>query len=201
MKLNWIVLALNDMIEMLDMPSRNNKERKSARQTFRCTPSRAKQIKDSDFTIDEMLDLFFLFSEDEHFEKLMRLRELKNELKYKNQALSDAQFRVGKLEDDILTIEVEIERIQETIDDGNYGLKEYAKAKRINNSIQTTLKYYSKYYNPSNNPNLSIDDFIMSSNTRPYVKSQATRCGLEFDEFVEQLVKAYNESGVQQVLV
>ena len=180
---------------------KGNKERKVCDKHFRCTPSRARQIKESEFTIDEMLDYFFLFSEDEHFEKLMRLRELKNELKYKKQALSDAQFRVDKLEDDILTIEVEIERIQETIDDGNYGLKEYAKAKRINNSIQTTLKYYSEYYNPNNNPNLSIDEFIMSSNTRPYVKRQATMCGLDFENFVAELVKAYNERGVQQVLI
>lgn len=180
---------------------KGNKERKIVDKHFRCTPTRAKQIMDSDFTIDEMLDYFFLFSEDEHFEKLMRLRELKNELRYKKQALSDAQFRVDKLEDDILTIEVEMERIEESMDDGKYGLKEYAKAKRIHNSIQTTLKYYSEYYNPNNNPNLSIDDFIMSSNTRPYVKRQATRCGLDFDEFVEQLLKTYHEKGEQQVLV
>lgn len=180
---------------------KGNKERKVCDKHFRCTPSRARQIKESEFTVDEMLDYFFLFSEDEHFEKLMRLRELKNELKYKKQALSDAQFRVDKLEDDILTIEVEMERIEESMDYGKYGLKEYAKAKRINNSIQTTLKYYSEYYNPNNNPNLSIDDFIMSSSTRSYVKRQATMCGLDFENFVAELVKAYNERGVQQVLI
>ena len=176
-------------------------ETKSARHHFRCTPTRAKQIKDSEFTVDEMLDYFFLFSEDEHFEKLMRLRELETEVHYKKQALADAKLTVDKLNDDITILEIEMEQIQDTMKDGNYSLKEYKNAKRIQNTIQTTLEYYHKYYNPNNNPNLDIDDFIMSSSTRPYVKRQATFCGLDFDDFVAELVKAYNDYGVQQVLI
>lgn len=176
-------------------------EIKDVRKNFRCTKSRAKQIDESDFTIDEMLDMFFLFSEDEHFESLMRLREIKAELKIKNQDLNDAKATVDKLEDRILSLEVEMEQIQETLNDNNYNLKDYAKAKRINNSIQTTLKYYREHYNPTNNPLLSIDEFIASKKTKVYVKKQATRCGLDFEDFVQELVKAYNESEVQQVLV
>lgn len=178
-----------------------DKERKDEVKNFRCTKSRLKQINESDYSVDEMLDFFFLFSEDEHFEKLMRLREIKTELKIKNKDLEDAKRTVDVLEDAVLSLEVEMEQIQETLGDENYNLKDYAKAKQINNSIQTTLKYYREYYNPKNNPNLSIEEFINSKKTRTYVKKQATRCGLEFEDFVEQLVKAYNESEVQQVLM
>ena len=146
---------------------KQDKETKSARHDFRCTPTRAKQIKESDFTVDEMLDFFFLFSEDEYFEKLIRLKELKNELYSKKRLLADAETTVDKLNSDILLLEIEMEQIQDTMENGNYSLEEYSKAKRIHNSIQTTLKYYSTYYNPNNNPSLSIDDFIMSSSTRP----------------------------------
>lgn len=176
-------------------------EKKNVRKNFRCTESRAKQINESDYTIDEMLDFFFLFSEDEHFEKLMRLRELRFELRFKKQALDKAKQDVNDLEDDVLGIEIEIEQIQDLLKDANYNLNDYAKAKRIHNSIQTTLEYYRQHYNPKNNPLLSIETFVNSKKTRTYVKKQATRCGLDFEDFVEQLVKVYNESEVQQVLV
>ena len=189
------------MARKLNKIQKQNNEIKSVDKHFRCTPSRAEQIKSSDFTVDEMLDFFFLFSEDEHFEKLIKLKELKSELYSKKKLLSNAETTVGKLKDDIILLEIEMEKIQDTMKDGNYNLKEYSKAKRIHNSIQTTLKYYSTYYNPNNNPNMSIDDFIASSNTRSYVKRQATMCGLDFDDFVAELVKAYNESGMQQVLI
>lgn len=193
--------------EMLKMARKINKirkqdeEKKTIRKNFRCTESRAKQINDSDYTIDEMLDFFFLFSEDEHFEKLMRLRELRFELKFKKQALDKAKQDVNELEDNVLSIEIEIEQLQELLKDANYNLNDYAKAKRIHNSIQTTLEYYREHYNPTNNPLLSIDEFLASKKTRTYVKQQATRCGVGFDEYAEMLVKAYNESEVQQVLV
>ena len=204
---NEYLLVLASEREMLKMARKINKikkqdeEKKTIRKNFRCTESRAKQINDSDFTIDEMLDFFFLFSEDEHFEKLMRLRELRFERKFKKQALDKAKQNVNELEDNILEIDIEIEQIQELLKDANYNLNDYAKAKRINNSIQTTLEYYKEHYNPTNNPLLSIDEFIASKKTRTYVKKQATRCGLDFEDFVEQLVKAYNEMEVQQVLV
>lgn len=178
-----------------------DKEKKTKVKHFRCTESRVKQINESDFSIDEMLDFFFLFSEDEHFEKLMRLREIKTELKFKKHDLEDAKRTVDALEDGVLSLEVEMEQIQETLGDSNYNLKDYTKAKKINNSIQTTLKYYREYYNPTNSPNLSIDEFINGKKTRTYLKKQATSCGLELEDFVEQLVKAYNESEKQQVLV
>ena len=189
------------MARKLNKIQKQDKETKSAKHDFRCTPTRKRQIQESDFTVDEMLDYFFLFSEDEHFEKLIKLRELKTEVHYKKQALKDAEFTVSKLNSDIVLLEIEIEKIQDTMEDENYSLKDYIKAKRIHNSIQTTLKYYSKYYNPHNNPNLSIDDFIMSSSTRTYVKRQATMCGLEFDDFVAELKKTHNENGVQQALI
>lgn len=176
-------------------------EKKDKVKNFRCTESRLKQINESDYTVDEMLDFFFLFSEDEHFEKLMRLRELRFERKFKKQALDKAKQDVNDLEDIILEIDIEIEQIQELLKDANYNLNDYAKAKRINNSIQTTLEYYRQHYNPKNNPLLSIETFVNSKRTKTYVKKQATRCGLEFEDYVEQLVKAYNESEVQQVLV
>ena len=181
--------------------TKDDDEKKTVRKNFRCTETRKKQIDDSDYTIDEMLDFFFLFSEDEHFEKLMRLREVKTELKFKRQALTQAKQNVDDLEDNVLALEIEMEQIQETLNDADYNLNDYSKAKRIKNSIQTTLKYYKEHYNPNNSPLLSIDEFIASKRTRTYVKKQATRCGLDFDEFVEQLVIAYNESEVQQVLV
>lgn len=192
---------------MLNMARKINKikkqddEKKTIRKNFRCTETRKKQIDESDFTIDEMLDFFFLFSEDKHFEKLMRLRELRFELKFKKQALTSAKQSVSELEDDVLGLEIEIEQIQETLKDENYNLNDYAKAKRINNSIQTTLKYYKEHYNPTNNPLLTIDEFVSSKKTNVYVKKQATRCGLNFNDFVDELVKAYNESEVQQVLI
>ena len=189
------------MARKLNKIQKQDKETKSARHHFRCTPTRKREIQESEFTVDEMLDYFFLFSEDEHFEKLMKLRELKTEVHYKKQALADAKLTVDKLKDDILLLEIEMEQIQDTMKDGNYNLKEYKNAKRIHNTIQTTLEYYSKYYNPNNNPRLSIDTFIASSKTRPYVKRQATFCGLDFDDFVAELVKAYNDYGVQQVLI
>ena len=181
--------------------TKEDREIKAKTKTFRCTETRLKQINDSDYSVDEMLDFFFLFSEDEHFEKLLRLRECRSELKFKKIALKDAKQTVDELEDNVLALEIEIEQIQEAIDDANYTLNDYAKAKRIENSIQTTLKYYREYYNKDNNPYLSIDTFIESKKTRTYVKKQATRCGLELEDFVEKLVKAYNESEVQQVLI
>ena len=179
------------MARKLNKIQKQNNEIKSVDKHFRCTPSRAEQIKSSDFTVDEMLDFFFLFSEDEHFEKLIKLKELKSELYSKKKLLSNAETTVGKLKDDIILLEIEMEKIQDTMKDGNYNLKEYSKAKRIHNSIQTTLKYYSTYYNPKNKPTLSIDDFIISEATRPYIKRQVTMCGLDFNDFVAELVKAY----------
>ena len=82
-------------------------EKKTQIKHFRCTETRKKQIDESDYTIDEMLDFFFLFSEDEHFEKLMRLREIKTELKIKNQDLKDAKRTVDTLEDAVLSLEIE----------------------------------------------------------------------------------------------
>ena len=200
------LLVLASRSEMLKMARKikqrkADKEKKTKVKHFRCTESREKQINESDFSIDEMLDMFFLFSADEQFEMLMKLREIRTELKFKKQALSDAKATVDKLEDAVLSLEIEMEQIQEKLDGENYNLKDYAKAKQIDNSIQTTLKYYREYYNPTNNPNLSIEEFINSKKTRTYVKKQATRCGLEFEDFVDQLVKAYNESEVQQVLI
>ena len=46
---------------------------------------------------------------------------------------------------------------------------------------------------------VSFDDFIVMKDT--YVKSQASRCGLDEEEFTEKLLKAYEESLVQQVLI
>ena len=181
--------------------TKDDDEKKTVRKNFRCTETRKKQIDDSDYTIDEMLDFFFLFSEDEHFEKLMRLKEVKTELKFKRQALTKARQNVDDLEDNVLALEIEMEQIQETLNDADYNLKDYAKAKRIKNCIQTTLNYYREHFNPENSPLLSINEFISTKRTKTYVKKQATRCGLDFDEFVEQLVIAYNESEVQQVLV
>ena len=76
------------MTRKLNKIQKQDNERKSISKIFRCTPSRAKQIKESEFTIDEMLNFFFLFSEDEHFEKLIRLKELKNELYSKKKIIS-----------------------------------------------------------------------------------------------------------------
>lgn len=189
------------MARKINKIRKQDEERKNIRKNFRCTESRDKQIKESDYTIDEMLDFFFLFSEDEHFEKLMRLREIKAELKIKNEDLEDARNTVDKLEDKVLSLEVEMEQIQETLKDNNYNLHDYAKSKQIHNSIQTTLAYYNEYYNPTHNPRLTIETFVESKKTRIYVKKQATRCGLDFEDFVEQLVKAYNENEEQQVLM
>ena len=190
---------------MLKTAKRNkiisDKEKKDKVKNFRCTESRLKQINESDFTIDEMLDFFFLFSEDDEFEKLMRLREIKTELKFKKQELKRASQLVSDINDEIMDLEIESAQIQETLDDANYNLKDYAKSKKINNSIQTTLNYYKEVYNPNNNPLLTIETFIQTKKTKTYVKQQATRCGVDFDEFVGLLVDAYNESEVQQVLV
>ena len=189
------------MARKINKRKKQDEELKNIRKNFRCTESRAKQIKESDYTIDEMLDFFFLFSEDEHFEKLIRLKEINSELKIKRADLSDAKDIVDKLEDRILSLEIEQEQIQETLKDNNFNLHDYAKSKQIHNSIQTTLNYYKEYYNPTNSPRLTIETFVESNKTKAYVKNQATRCGLEIEDFVEQLVKAYNEMEVQQVLI
>lgn len=176
-------------------------EKKDCRKNFRCTESRNKQIDESDYTIDEMLDFFFLFSEDEHFEKLKRLDEIKTELKYKNQELKRVASLLNTINDEILDLDFEASKIKQELGDANYNLKDYAKSKKIKNSIQTTLNYYNEVYNPKDNPLLSIDTFVQSKKTNVYVKRQATRCGVDFDEYVGLLVDAYNESRLQQVLV
>ena len=176
-------------------------EKKTVRKNFRCSESRNKEINESDYTIDEMLDFFFLFSEDEHFEKLKRLDEIKVELKYKKRELKRASEIVAKINDEVIDLEIESAQIKEQLDGANYNLKDYAKSKKIHNSIQTTLNYYKEHYNPSNNPLLTIETFIETKKTKTYVKKQATRCGMEFDEYVDLLVDAYNESQVQQVLI
>lgn len=180
---------------------KSDRETKDKVKNFRCTESRLKQIKESDYSVDEMLDFFFLFSEDEHFEKLKRLDEIKTELKYKNQELKRVGKLLGTINDEIMDLEYESTQIKQELNDANYNLKDYAKSKKIQNSIQTTLNYYKEVYNPTNSPLLSINEFIASKKTKTYVKKQATRCGLEFDEFVNLLVDEYNKNESQQVLI
>ena len=189
------------MLKMKNKRKKIDSEPKNVRKNFRCTESRNKQITESDYTIDEMLDFFFLFSEDAEFEKLMRLREIKTELKYKKQELKRASQLVSDINDEIMDLEIESEQIQESLDNANYNLKDYAKSKKVHNSIQTTLNYYKEVYNPNNNPLLTIETFIQTKKTKTYVKRQASRCGVDFDEYIGLLVDAYNENEVQQVLI
>ena len=106
---------------------------------------------------------------------------------------------MNDIDDTILTLEIQLERINNELKENKFNLKDYSKEKKISNSIQTTLKYYKEYYNPKDSQYLTIESFIHAKST--YIKQQSTRCGLEESEFIDLLVKAYNESESQQVLI
>ena len=136
---------------------------------------------------------------DEDFEKLVEKKEIETQLKLEKQRRISVEKELNDIDDNILTLELQLERINNELRENKFNLKDYTKEKKISNSIQTTLKYYEEYYNPKNNKYLTIESFIHDKST--YIKQQSTRCGLEEQEFIKMLVEAYNDSQSQQVLV
>ena len=175
------------------------KEKREIIKSIRFTPSENQAIKESGYSVPEMVGYFLAFSKDEDFEKLVEKKELETQLKLEKQRRISVEKELNDIDDSILTLEIRLERINNELRENKYNLKDYTKEKKISNSIQTTLKYYKEYYNPKERSYLTIESFIRDKST--YIKQQSTRCGLEESEFINLLVEAYNESQSQQVLI
>ena len=175
------------------------KEKREIIKSIRFTPSENQAIKDSGYSVPEMVGYFLAFSKDEDFEKLVEKKEIETQLKLEKQRRISVEKELNDIDDNILTLELQLERINNELRENKFNLKDYTKEKKISNSIQTTLKYYEEYYNPKDNKYLTIESFINDKST--YIKQQSTRCGLEEQEFIKLLVEAYNESQSQQVLI
>ena len=175
------------------------KEKREIIKSIRFTPSEIQGIKQSGYSVPEMVGYFLSFSKDEDFEKLVEKKELETQLKLEKQRRINVEQELENIDDNILTLEIRLERINNELRENNFNLQDYGKEKKISNSIQTTLKYYKEYYNPKGNDWLTIESFINDKST--YIKQQSTRCGLEEQEFINLLVEAYNESQSQQVLI
>ena len=175
------------------------KEKREIIKSIRFTPSEIQAIKQSGYSVPEMVGYFLAFSKDDDFEKLIEKGEIETKLKLEKQKRINVEQELENIDNNILTLEIQLERINNELRENNFNLQDYGKEKKITNSIQTTLKYYRKYYNPKNHEYLTIESFIHDKST--YIKQQSTRCGLEEQEFINLLVEAYNESQSQQVLI
>ncbi len=178
---------------------KSDREKKEILKTFRVDESKNKEIKDNPLTIPELIDIALLVTKDEDFQKIRRIQELETENKLLDERKFGLESEIQRIDKRMINNEIEMEELKKTVKEKEFDLAKKKKHKDIDNSIQRTLDYYFKVYNPDNNPLLSFDDFMIIKET--YVKSQASRCGLEEEEFTKKLLKAYEESLVQQVLI
>ena len=175
------------------------RERKDVVKSFRITESQNKKILNSNRSIDEIFELGLILDEDDNVELILRKKEMKKQIKEMKIHKVELENELENLNNTLFKMELELQEIDDELKDTKDSLKEYYQDKTIVNSIQTTLDYYFNHYNPENNPLLSIDDFVVIKES--YIKSQATRCGLELDEFKTRLLKEYDKFNNQEILV
>lgn len=177
----------------------SDREPKNIVKSYRTTQTQNKMIKESPLSVYELIELAFLVSRDDDFNKILKVQEMETELKMLNYERIEYENKLHSINDRIINLELELEDIRNTISDKEFSLAKKQKERVIESSIQITLDYYKDYFNPNNNEILSFDMFLTTKES--YIKKQATRCGLEYEEFADKLSKAYEESQVQEVLI
>ena len=187
------------VIKMKQNQIKSNRERKNIMKSFRVTETQNKKILKSNRTIDEIFELGLILDEDDNVELILRKKAMKKQIKEMKIHKVELENELENLNNTLFKMELELQEIDDELKDTKDSLKEYYQDKTIVNSIQTTLDYYFNHYNPENNPLLSIDDFVVIKES--YIKSQATRCGLELDEFKTRLLKEYDKFNNQEILV
>lgn len=178
---------------------KSDRERKNITKTFRVDESKDREIRENPLTIPEIVDLGLMVSKDEEFQTFRKIQELETENKLLNERKFSLESEVQGINNRIINNEIEIEELKKSVKGKEFDLAKKKKEKSIDNSIQRTLDYYFKVYNPENNPLLTFNDFMIIK--EKYVKSQASRCGLDEEEFSKKLLEAFEESLVQQVLI
>jgi len=178
---------------------KSDREKKKILKTFRVDETKNREIKDNPLTIPELIDIALLITKDEDFQKVRKVQSLETENNLLKERKFNLESELERINNRMISNEIEIEELKKTINDKEFDLAKKKKERDIDNSIQATLDYYFKIYNPYNNPLLSIDDFMIIKET--YIKSQASRCGLDEEEFSKKLLAAYEETKVQQVLI
>lgn len=187
------------VIKMKQNQIKSVRERKNVVKSFRITETQNKKILTSNRTIDEIFELGLILDEDDNVELILRKKEIKKKMKELKFHKLELENELDNLNNNLIKMELELQEINDELKDTKDSLKEYYQDKAIVNSIQVTLDYYFKSFNPENNPLLSFGDFMVIKES--YVKSQATRCGLELEEFESRLLKEYDKVEKQEILV
>lgn len=187
------------VIKMKQNQIKSVRERKNVVKSFRITETQNKKILTSNRTIDEIFELGLILDEDDNVELILRKKEIKKKMKELKFHKIELENELDNLNNNLIKMELELQEINDELKDTKDSLKEYYQDKAIVNSIQVTLDYYFKSFNPENNPLLSFGDFMVIKES--YVKSQATRCGLELEEFKSRLLDEFDKVEKQEILV
>ena len=187
------------VIKMKQNQIKSVRERKNVVKSFRITETQNKKILTSNRTIDEIFELGLILDEDDNVELILRKKEIKKKMKDLKFHKIELENELDNLNNNLIKMELELQEINDELKDTKDSLKEYYQDKAIVNSIQVTLDYYFKSFNPENNPLLSFGDFMVIKES--YVKSQATRCGLELEEFKSRLLDEFDKVEKQEILV
>ena len=187
------------VIKMKQNQIKSVRERKNVVKSFRITETQNKKILTSNRTIDEIFELGLILDEDDNVELILRKKEIKKKMKELKFHKIELENELDNLNNNLIKMELELQEINDELKDTKDSLKEYYQDKAIVNSIQATLDYYFKSFNPENNPLLSFGDFMVIKES--YVKSQATRCGLELEEFKSRLFDEFDKVEKQEILV
>lgn len=187
------------VIKMKQNQIKSVRERKNVVKSFRITETQNKKILTSNRTIDEIFELGLILDEDDNVELILRKKEIKKKIKELKFHKIELENELDNLNNNLIKMELELQEINDELKDTKDSLKEYYQDKAIVNSIQVTLDYYFKSFNPENNPLLSFGDFMVIKES--YVKSQATRCGLELEEFKSRLLDEFDKVEKQEILV
>lgn len=178
---------------------KSDRETKSIIKSFRVTPSQEEEINKNSRTLNELVDLALYLTKDEDFNLILKKSKLESKAEFMKNQIFNLENEIEKMRNALINVEVDIKEIDDNLKDKNLDMINFTKEKDIQNSIQTTLDYYHKYYNPKNKEDLSFDLFLLTH--KSYIKKQATRCKLNENEFKERLILEFNQIKNQEVLV
>lgn len=176
---------------------KSDRETKSIIKSFRVTPSQDEEINKNSRTLNELVDLALYLTKDEDFNLILKKSKLESKAEFMKNKIFNLENEVEKMRNALINVELDIKEIEESLKDKNLDMINFTKEKEIKNSIQTTLNYYFNYYN-SNNKYLTFERFIERKSS--YIKSQATRCRLNENEFKERLISEFNQKN-QEILI
>lgn len=178
---------------------KSDRETKSIIKSFRVTPSQEEEINKNSRTLNELVDLALYLTKDEDFSLILKKSKLESKAEFMKNRIFNLENEIEKMRNALISIELDIKEIDENLKDKNFDIINFTKEKDIKNSIQTTLDYYHKYYNPKSKKDLSFDLFLLTH--KSYIKKQATRCKLNENEFKERLILEFNQIKNQEILV